>query len=111
MKSQKLKAFNDFLRRAEIIPETLLVITMDSSLACERAIGELEELSYEIPFYELNLSENPYLEQELANYYDKDNLPAFIYFNGKNVINKKIGFDGEVNISHFLLQSMSLNHN
>ena len=111
MKSQKLKAYRDFLRRAEIIPETLLVITENNSQACSRAIIELNRLEYEIPFYELNLSDNPNLEQELSHYYEKNNLPTFIYFHGKNIINKKIGFDEVTNISNFLIRSKSINSN
>jgi hypothetical protein len=108
MKSQKLKAYRDFLRRAEIIPETLLVITDNNSQACNRAIKELKSLDYEIPFYELNLSDNPQLKEELASYYDQNNLPSFIYFHGKNMINKKMGFDEVTTISNFLNSSKSL---
>jgi hypothetical protein len=104
MKSQKLKAFEDFLKRAEIIPETLLLITKNNP-TCEKALGELRKLNYEIPFYELNLSEHPHLERELSNYYNKDKLPTFVYFRGKNVVSKKDGFEKAFEFSQFIVSS------
>jgi hypothetical protein len=106
MKSQKLKAYEDFLRRAEIIPETLLLITKNNP-TCEKAIGELRNLHYEIPFYELNLSEHPHLESELSLYYNEEKLPTFVYFKGKNVVSKKDGLEQVFDLSKFLVVSKS----
>ena len=106
MKTQKLKAFEDFLRRAEIIPETLLLITENNS-ACRKVITQLDSLSFEIPFYELNLSDYPNLEGELSDYYSKDKLPTFFYFRGKNIINRKEGFDEAFEFSQFIVSSKS----
>jgi hypothetical protein len=108
MKAQKLKTFGDFLRRAEIIPHALLVITEDASDDCDRAIMELRALNYDIPFYELNLSDNPNLKEELARYYDIDGLPTFIYFRGKKMISKIVGFDRSNNFTHFLSEAIQV---
>lgn len=106
MKTQKLKAFEDFLKRAEIIPETLLLITENNS-TCDKAIKELRSLHFEIPFYELNLSDYPNLELELSSYYSKDKLPTFVYFKGKNIVDKKEGFDKAFEFSKFIVSSKS----
>lgn len=106
MKAQRLKTFSDFLRRAEIIPHALLVITEDDSDACDRAILELRALNYDIPFYELNISENPNLKEELNKYYDIEGLPTFIYFRGKKMMNKIVGFDKSNNITQFLTNAV-----
>lgn len=102
MKAQRLKTFSDFLKRAEIIPQALLVITEDNCEDCDRAIIELRSLNYEIPFYELNLSDNPDLIKELEKHYDIDSLPTFIYFRGKKMISQITGFDKSNNFSQFL---------
>jgi hypothetical protein len=106
MKSQKLKAFEDFLKRAEIIPETLLLITKNNSI-CDNAITELVQINYEIPFYELNLSDHPNLESELSNYYDENRLPAFVYFRGTHMVSKKDGLEKDYDLSEFLVHSKS----
>lgn len=36
MKAQKLKTFSDFLKRTELIPHALLVITENASEDCEK---------------------------------------------------------------------------
>jgi hypothetical protein len=106
MKAQRLKTFSDFLRRAEIIPHALLVITEDDSDACDNAIYELRSLNYDIPFYELNLTENPNLKDELNRYYDVDSLPTFIYFRGKKMIGQIVGFDKSNNFTQFLTSAV-----
>ena len=108
MKAQKLKTFSDFLRRAEIIPHVLLVITEDESEDCYRAIMELRALNYDIPFYELNISDNPTLREELTRFYDIDGLPTFIYFRGKKMISKIVGFDRSNNFTHFLSEAIQV---
>lgn len=102
MKAQRLKSFGDFLKRAEIIPQSLLVITEDNSEDCDRAILELRSLNYDIPFYELNLSDNPDLIKEIEQHYDIDSLPTFIYFRGKKIMGQITGFDKSNNFSKFL---------
>ena len=109
MKAQKLKTFSDFLRRAEIIPHALLVITENDSDDCYRAIMELRSLNYDIPFYELNLSENPNLKDELSMFYDVEGLPTFIYFRGKKMVTQVMGFDLSNNFSHFLTDAFQAN--
>ena len=106
MKAQRLKTFSDFLKRAEIIPHALLVITEDDSDSCDRAIMELRSLNFEIPFYELNLTENPDLKEELSRFYEIDHLPTFIYFRGKKMISKIIGFDRSNNFTSFLTNAV-----
>ena len=108
MRAQKLKTFSDFLKRAEIIPHALLVITEDNSDDCYRAIMELRSLNYDIPFYELNLSENPNLKDELSSYYNIEGLPAFIYFRGKKMVRQVMGFDLSNNFSHFLIDAIQI---
>lgn len=108
MRAQKLRTFGDFLKRAEIIEHALLVITENDSADCDRAIMELRSLNYDMPFYELNLSENPNLKSELAEICDIDVLPTFIYFRGKKVVSKINGFDQSNNFSQFLLGETSL---
>ena len=108
MKAQRLKTFSDFLRRAEIIPHALLVITEDYSDDCDRAILELRSLNYDIPFYELNLSDNPNLKEELNRYYDIDGLPTFIYFRGKKMVSQIVGFDKSNNFSQFLTSAVQV---
>ncbi len=108
MKAQKLKTFNDFLKRAEIIPHALLVITKDDSNDCINAIMELRALNYDIPFYELNLSENPSLIEELSQFYEIDGIPTFIYFRGKKMISKVVGFDRSNNFSHILTEAVQM---
>ena len=108
MKAQKLKSFSEFLRRAEIIPHALLVITEDESYDCDRAIIELRSLNYDIPFYELNLSENPQLKEELVGFYDLDGLPTFLYFRGKEMVSKIVGFDRPNVFNHFLTEAVQI---
>ena len=108
MKAQRLKTFSDFLKRIEIIPHTLLVITEDDSNDCDYAIMELRALNYDIPFYELNLSDNPNLKEELARFYDIDGLPTFICFRGKKMISKVVGFDRSNNFTHFLSEAIQV---
>jgi hypothetical protein len=108
MKAQRLKTFSDFLKRAEIIRHALLVITEDDSDACDRAIQELRSLNYDIPFYELNLSDNPNLKTELSKYYAIDELPTFIYFRGKKMTGKIVGFDKLNNFTQFLTNAVQV---
>lgn len=105
MKAQKLKTLSDFLKRAEIIPQSLLVITEDDSDDCFQAILELRALNYEIPFYELNLSENPNLKIELHDY-NIEILPTFIYFRGKKMMKKITGFNPSNNFTQFLTSAV-----
>lgn len=102
MKAQRLKTFSDFLKRAEIIPQSLLIITKDDCEDCDRAILELRALKYEIPFYELNLSDNPNLVAELHEHYQIDSVPTFIFFRGKKMVSQITGFDKSNNFSKFL---------
>ena len=83
MRGQKLKTFADFLKRATIIPHALLVITEDDSHDCVFAIIDLRAKKIDIPFYEINLSDNPNLKTELTGIFDNDILPSIIYFRGK----------------------------
>lgn len=107
MKAQKLRTFGDFLKRAEIIPQSLLVITNDSD-DCSSAVKELRALNYDMPFYELNLSENPNLISELSELYDIDDLPMFIYFRGKKMVSKIIGHKKNQDYSGFLTSAVNL---
>ena len=93
MRGQKLKTFSDFLKRAKIIPHAVLVITEDDSYSCVNAIAELRSKKFDIPFYELNLSDNSNLREELIDFYNKEDLPTFIYFRGNEMISKIVGFD------------------
>jgi thioredoxin-related protein len=102
MLAQRLKTLNDFLKRAEIIPQALLVITENDSTECVEALIELRALDYEIPFYDLSLSENPNLKNELEKYYKLDHLPTFMYFRGKRMIGQITGFSKSNNFSLFL---------
>lgn len=106
MKAQRLKTFGDFLKRVEIIPQALLVITKDDCSDCERAIKELRALRYDIPFYELNITENPNLAHELEAHYSVESLPTFIYFRGKKMISQITGFDKTNNFSQFLTNAV-----
>lgn len=108
MKPQKLRAFNDFLRRAAIISESLLVITENSSADCYRAISELRIVMNDIPFYEINISENPNLREELAEYYEIERLPTFIYFRGIKVVSQMVGLEKAENLSSFLNEVIHL---
>lgn len=108
MRAQKLRTFGDFLKRAEFIEHALLVITEDDSPSCDLAIMELRSLNYDMPFYELNLSENPNLKSELAEFYDIDTVPTFIYFRGKKVVSKIKGYDQSNNFSRFLSDAVHL---
>lgn len=102
MKAQKLKSFSDFLKRAEIIPHALLIITEDNSTECDEAVRELRGLNFDLPFYELNLSDTPGLREELTQLYGIDTIPTFIYFRGKKMVSKINGFDKSNNFSRFL---------
>nr|BDT27883.1 thioredoxin family protein [Bacteriovorax sp. HI3] len=110
MRAQKLKTFSDFLKRAEIIEHALLIITEDESLECERAILELRSLNYDLPFYELNLSDNPNLKEEISAFYDIESLPTFIYFRGKKMVSKIKGYDQSNNFSRFLSTAVHLDY-
>lgn len=109
MKAQKLKTFSDFLKRTVIIPHALLIITEDDSVDCTQALLEIRSLNYDIPFYELNLSENPNLIKELSQFYSIDGIPTFIYFRGKKMISKVVGFDKTNNFTHFLSDAIQAN--
>ncbi|MBY0413668.1 MAG: hypothetical protein K2Q18_05865 [Bdellovibrionales bacterium] len=86
MKSQKLKSLQDFLKRAEIIPETLLFISKNTP-SYEKVVDDFINIDFEIPFYELNLSEHPNLESELLRFFGHDDFPSLVYFRGKNIVN------------------------
>ncbi len=109
MRAQRLRTFGDFLKRAEIIPQSLLVITNDSD-DCSRAILELKALNYDMPFYELNLSDNPNLISELSELYEIDDLPMFIYFRGKKMVSKIIGHGKNHDFSGFLTSAVNLDY-
>lgn len=106
MKTQKLKSFGDFLKRAEIIPHALLVITEDHSEVSDKAVGELRALNFDLPFYELNLSDTPGLRGELSKLYGIDTVPTFIYFRGKKMVSKIIGLDLNHNLTNFLTSAI-----
>ena len=106
MKAQKLRTFSDFLKRAEIIPQTLLVITKDECIECEEAVMELRSLNYDIPFYELNLSENPNLIKEIEEHYQIESVPTFLFFRGTKLIGQITGFDKSNNFTKFLTSAV-----
>lgn len=108
MRAQKLKTFGDFLKRAEIIEHALLVITEEDCEECDLAIRELRSLNYDLPFYELSLSENPELKKELEGFFAVETLPTFIYFRGKRAIRKIQGYDRSNNFSRFLTEAVHL---
>ena len=108
MIGQKLKKFSDFLKRAEIIPQAILVITKDDSHNYIYAIAELKSKKIDIPFYELNLSDNLNLREELSGFYDNEDLPTLIYFRGNKMISKIESFDKLNNIIHSLSDAMVL---
>jgi thioredoxin-related protein len=106
MKAQRLKGLSDFLKRAEIIPQALLIITDDDFEDCERAISDLRSLNYELPFYELNLSENPDLRSELEEHFNLSILPTFIYFRGTKVVSQITGFSPSSSFTDFLTSAI-----
>ena len=106
MKTQKLKSFGDFLKRAEIIPHALLVITEDNSGVSDKAVKELRSLNLDLPFYELNVSDTPGLKGELAKLYGIDTVPTFIYFRGKKMVSKIIDLDINQNLTRFLTSAI-----
>ncbi len=108
MKAQRLKTFGDFLKRAEIIEHALLILIEDDSEACDLAVLELRALNYDMPFYELNLSESPNLKEEISSYCDIDVLPTFLYFRGKKMVSKTKGYDHSNNFSQFLSNAVHL---
>lgn len=109
MRAQKLKTFGDFLKRAEIIPQSLLVLTNDSA-DCSEAILELKALNYDVPFYEINLSENPDLMTELSHLYGPFEFPTLLYFRGKVMIRKKIIYKQTQDFSSFLKEAVNLDY-
>ena len=108
MRGQKLKTFSDFLKRTEIIPQALLIITKDGPHNCIYAKAELKTKIFDIPFYELNLSDNLNLREELSGFYDNEDLPTLLYFRGNQMISKVEGFDKLNNIIHILSEVIEL---
>jgi Glutaredoxin len=102
MKAQRLKSFKDFLKRAEIIPHALLIITKENCEDCEKAIAALRVLHYEVAIYELSLTNNPELKKELDELYQIKDLPTFLYFRGKDLSKQVDGFDGNYDFTSFL---------
>lgn len=108
MKAQRLKTFSDFLKRAEVIRHALLVIKNTDSQELSSAMAEFRSQSFGLPFYELNLLENPNLKEEMAQHYDIDVLPSFIYFRGKNMVGKLEDLGQTLNFSRFLTTAIHM---
>lgn len=108
MKAQRLKTFSDFLKRAEIIRHALLVIKNNESQELSSSLAEFRSQNFGLPFYELNLLENPNLKEEMAQYYDIDVLPSFIYFRGKYMAGKLEGLEQGLDFSRFLTTTIQL---
>ena len=106
MKAQRLKSMKDFLKRIEIIPQALLIISEDNYKLCDAAILELRALNFDLPFYELNLSESPELRVELSKQYGFEIVPTLIYFRRNKMISKLVGMSNEHDFSHFLTSAI-----
>ena len=110
MKAQRLKSFNEFLKRIEIIPQALLIISEDNSTLCGTVVEKLRALNFDLPFYELNLSETPELRDELSKLYRFETVPTLIYFRGKKMINKMVGMSEDNDLSQFLTNAIHSAH-
>lgn len=93
MKTQKLKSLNDFLRRAEIIPHAVLIVTEGHGSAYEEAMKAIGQLEYAVATYEISFLNDSLSQKDFMNSYQIHQLPVFLYFRGKQLSRQIYNFD------------------